>query len=195
MCARREARGLGGLQPRHLACVWRGQGSWLCPGRPLSFSSEPGAEGTWRSAEPPHGEGCPFGQVGLLGRAGGRLPVTRATRGATGGRLFLSHSPAPAPRQQAPACCLLDWGWWWPQPSSCMFPGQGQDTWPDVYVGGLCVESGPPTPSQTLPRQDPGGKETGRVGRRRQGGEQSPEGLRPGRHPCFAGRVFSSLRL
>lgn len=81
----------------HLAYVRRGQGGWLCPGRPLSFSSEPGAEGTWRSAEPPHREGCPFGQAGLLGRAGGRLPVTRATRGATGGRLFLSHSPAPPP--------------------------------------------------------------------------------------------------
>lgn len=83
--------------PSHLAYVWRGQGGWLCPGRPLSFSSEPGAEGTWRSAEPPHGEGCPFGQAGLLGRAGGRLPVTWATRGATGGRLLLTPLSRPGP--------------------------------------------------------------------------------------------------
>lgn len=38
---------------------------------PFPSSVSQGPRGNWRSVEPPHGEGCPFGQAGLLGRAAG----------------------------------------------------------------------------------------------------------------------------
>lgn len=85
-CVRGRAIGLGGPHPGHLAYVRRGQGSWLCSGRPLSFSSEPGTQGTWRSVEPPHGEGCPFGQAGLLGRAAGAASCCMGHKGGTWSR-------------------------------------------------------------------------------------------------------------